>query len=65
VLEAEDAALENVEEALYNAAITGNVRAAELWLNIHGRGKKRTPIAPSGVGERDDFEARLDRLDGS
>lgn len=74
VLEAEDAALENVEEALYNAAITGNVRAAELWLNMHGRGKaQKRPSgfqsAPPSSGSSaepavDDLEARLESLGG-
>lgn len=70
VREAEDAALENVEEALYQAAITGNVRAAELWLNMNGRGAKRPAGFPkgatptSGPQPQDDLDARLEALGG-
>lgn len=68
VLESEDAALENVEEALYQAAVTGNVRAAELWLQMHGRGKKPAAMPPTQSSgsqpvDHDDLESRLEALD--
>jgi hypothetical protein len=46
VLEAEQDAVEHVEEALYQAAISGSVAACKLWLDRVGAGRRSSP--PSG-----------------
>lgn len=61
-VKAEAEALEHVEEALYHAAISGNVTACKIWLELRGR--------PTGmqlaVGEEDsdDDLAELRELTG-
>lgn len=45
VLDAELEATEHVEEALYQAAISGNVAACRVWLELRGGGAVRTPTA--------------------
>jgi hypothetical protein len=63
VLESEDAALENVEEALYQAAVTGNVRACELWLNLHPRSRSSAlPAPPGAISTPADADANLERM---
>lgn len=54
VLDAEAEALEHVEEALYQAAISGNVNACKLWLDYQ-RGGTVLPVGP-------DFDAELARM---
>ncbi len=63
VLDAEREATENVEEALYQAAISGNVAAATKWLEMHGRGfeehrgRPRSPEPEPVEGAFDDLGA--------
>lgn len=61
VLDAEDEATEHVEEALYQAAISGNPTACKMWLEWKRGGK--APKRP-GTGAFDDntFEAELAAL---
>jgi hypothetical protein len=54
VLDAEVDATEHVEEALYQAAVSGSVAAAKTWLEMHPRqhanqpvGRPATPLPPS------------------
>jgi hypothetical protein len=44
VRDAEATATEHVQEAVYQAAISGNIQAAKLWLAI--KGKLRRPGSP-------------------
>jgi len=51
VIDAEELATEHVEEALYQAAVSGSVPAAKLWLE---RARpQRTMHAPAPVGDED------------
>jgi hypothetical protein len=43
VLDAEVDATEHVQEALYQAAVSGSVAAAKTWLELHGH---TNPVAP-------------------
>jgi hypothetical protein len=45
VLEAEGHATEHVEEALYQAAVSGSVAAAKLWLDL--RTPRSSPMLPA------------------
>lgn len=49
VLRAEDEANENVEEALYQAAISGNVAAARTWLELRAPERRGTQQQGAGV----------------
>lgn len=68
VLDAEQDALEHVEEALYQAAISGNVTACGMWLDRHER-RQRTPTpggtSPSPAQDRDEIEAALEESAGA
>lgn len=65
VVEAEDTATEHVQTALYQAATSGNVQAARIWLEARRRaqtprrppthGDDPAPTAPGG----DDLEALM------
>lgn len=65
VLDAEVDATEAVEEALFHAAISGNVTACKIWMEMKGysaapsaasRGAAPTPTVPPGGGvESDDL----------
>jgi hypothetical protein len=46
VLDAEGEANEHVEEALYQAAVSGNVSAARAWMEL--RGDRRMDVALAG-----------------
>lgn len=64
VRDAEATATEHVEEAIYQAAVSGNVQAARLWFAIRGRGTRRPTAAPSGddggpEGDEDELEAAM------
>lgn len=65
VLDGEVDATEHVEEALYQAAVSGNVSAAKTWLEMRG-GKPAAPAAgrPPAPGDpdEDDGFAALDRV---
>jgi hypothetical protein len=53
VWDAEVEATEHVEEALYQAAVTGHVAAAKAWIELQGRGRKAAlPEAPPEAPER-------------
>ena len=68
VCDAEEMATEHVEEALYQAAVSGSVPAAKLWLELKPRRRSTAPITtgdgddtsvvPARTGE-DDFDALL------
>jgi hypothetical protein len=61
VLDAEVEATEHVEEALYQAAISGNTAAAVKWLEMHGaqfaehRGRPPKPASGDAPDEGDSF----------
>lgn len=44
VMDAEIEATEHVEEALYQAAISGNVSAAKAWIDLKGGGVAKQPV---------------------
>jgi hypothetical protein len=60
--DAEQDAFENVQEALYQGAVSGNVSAAKIWLELKGAGpvpaERRQPGAdpPPGPGNFDDLD---------
>ena len=56
---AEREATEHVEEALYQAAVSGNVTAARIWLERRER-PKSTALVPAG--EQQTGDAELDAL---
>jgi hypothetical protein len=60
VIDAEGEALEHVEEALYQAAISGNVQACKMWLDY-----QRGGTLPSNTSDLDVEIARLNQLAGS
>jgi hypothetical protein len=45
-MDAEVDATEHVREALYQAAVSGSVAAAKIWLELHGQGLPVSPAAP-------------------
>lgn len=72
---AQDQAAEAVEESLYQAAVSGNVQACRMWLELNsgGQAAPSTEVAPTGAssdrlarvnalmaGESDPFDAELD-----
>lgn len=74
VLDAEGEATEHVEEALFQAAVSGNVSAARAWLELRPkqrldlslRGPQTPPQEPTEAPERDDediFPANVTRMD--
>lgn len=61
VRDAQATATEHVEEAVYNAAVSGNVQAAKLWFAIQGRGRRGSaPPPPSSPPAPDDEDPDLD-----
>lgn len=72
VRDAEATATEHVEEAVYQAAISGNVQAARLWFAVRGRGVRRpagrAPEAGGGdtgpEGDEDDLGAAMESIEG-
>jgi hypothetical protein len=60
VEEAEREATEHVEEALYQAAVSGNVTAAKMWLDL--RQPKPTALVPVAAPASPEGESRLDKL---
>src|SRR5215831_4009706 len=74
VLDAEGEANEHVEEALYQAAVSGNVAAARAWMELRGgrrpdfslAGPQTPPHEPREASEGDDdelFPANVTRMD--
>jgi hypothetical protein len=55
---AEREATEHVEEALYQAAVSGNITAARIWLDL--RKPKTTAMVP--VNEEPEFDQELAEL---
>lgn len=51
VLDAEGKATEHVEEALYQAAVSGNVQACKMWLDLR---KRPSSTALSVIDQPDD-----------
>jgi hypothetical protein len=62
VLDAEGLATEHVEEALYQAAVSGSVAAAKLWLDMHKPKPSMLPMALPDASEGDDDFDDLLRL---
>jgi len=62
VLDAEGEASEHVEEALFQAAVSGNVAACKLWMDL--RKPRRAPVASSqdGQGQGEDLDKELTDL---
>jgi hypothetical protein len=59
VLNAEVDATEHVREALYQSAVSGNVSAAKIWLDLNAQeapATSRRPEAPKGPQSSDPFE---------
>jgi hypothetical protein len=48
VLDAEGEATEHVEEAIYQAAVSGSVAAAKLWMDLRRPGPSNLPVPSSG-----------------
>jgi hypothetical protein len=46
VLDAEARATEHVQEALFQAAVSGHVHAAKLWLELTGKMRPKLPTTP-------------------
>jgi len=67
VLDAEVDATEHVREALYQAAVSGSVSAAKIWLEMHGGGSEVTVIPagvpPSTKGRQNQAENPFDDVD--
>jgi hypothetical protein len=61
VVDAEGEATEHVEEALYQAAVSGNVQACRLWLDLR-RPKKSTDLVPLQGQDDDDDGGEGDLL---
>jgi len=64
VREAEATATEHVQEAVYQAAVSGNVQAAKLWFAIKGNlpgrtGAPRSPSTPPPSGGDPELDAAL------
>ena len=57
--DAELDALENVEEAVYQAAISGNVQAAKMWLDYKNPRRGSAPVDLPGVDPMDDELQRM------
>jgi hypothetical protein len=66
--EAETTATEHVQEAVYQAAVSGNIQAAKLWFAIKGAlpgrmGAPRSPSPPSAPASNDpELDAALGEL---
>lgn len=62
--EAEATATEHVQEAVYQAAVSGNIQAAKLWFAIKGRlpGRMGAPRSPSPQGDDAELGAALNDL---
>lgn len=64
VLDAEVDANEHVEEALYQAAVSGNVAAAKTWLELTGSGDTSAKgSSHTSVPTSDDSFADLDNVE--
>lgn len=48
VLDAEGEATEHVEEAIYQAAVSGSVAAAKLWMDLRKPAPSMLPVVASG-----------------
>jgi hypothetical protein len=63
VIEAEGEATEHVEEALYQAAVSGNVTAAKIWLELRRPTSATSPATDMVVAAgQDPMEAMLREL---
>jgi len=61
VAEAEREATEHVEEALYQAAVSGNVTACRMWLDLR-KPKKVAMVPAAGAPVEADFDQELAEL---
>lgn len=57
---AEIDATENVEEALYQAAISGSVPAAKAWIDLKGEKREKPPRAEKDVPPADEDDIPVD-----
>jgi hypothetical protein len=67
VREAEATATEHVQEAVYQAAVSGNIQAAKLWFGLRGRlpgrsGVSRPPSTPPAGDDDPELGAALSDL---
>ena len=62
VKDAEREATEHVEEALYQAAVSGNITAARIWLDLRKPKRPGTDLVPSSEPEFDKELAELNAL---
>jgi hypothetical protein len=63
VRKAEQEATEHVEESLFQAAVSGNVTAARIWLERRDKPKQSTALVPMEDAKGSDDElAELNRL---
>jgi hypothetical protein len=64
VVEAEGEASEHVEEALYQAAVSGSVAACKLWLSLRKPKAPSLPVLYEGeqVQPSDDMDAELEQI---
>lgn len=54
VIDAEDEAIEHIEEAIYQSAASGNFPAAKLWLERTENQRKRRQAKVADILERED-----------
>ena len=62
VLDSEARASEHVQEALYQAAVSGHVHAAKLWLEMKGKPKLPTTALSTNVDASDPVDDELAEL---
>jgi hypothetical protein len=62
VEDAESEAAEHVEEAIFQAAVSGSVAAARLWMNMRKKPESQLPVLYEGDGDDDDELEALARL---
>jgi alpha-D-ribose 1-methylphosphonate 5-triphosphate synthase subunit PhnI len=63
VRDAEETATEHVHEAVYQAAVSGNVAAAKLWLGMQGCRHRPGPTPPDQGGGDPELDAALGDLE--
>jgi len=62
VLDAEGEAHEHVEEAIWQAAVSGSVAAARLWLSLKKKPESNMPVLYEEPGDDDDELEAIARL---
>lgn len=62
VLDAEGEAHEHVDEAVWQAAVSGSVAAARLWYSLQKRSESQLPVVYEGEPDDDDELEAIARL---